>query len=102
MKVLAELGVDTAGAIALGALTPIERAALVSSDTEGLRPMDLEVMLDRGAGGARRILERGRRRYVKAYIAAREAAGGPERRGPIAERVREVAQIALMGGERPS
>ena len=102
MKALAELGVDSAGAIALGALTPIERAALVSSDTEGLRPMDLEVMLDRGAGGARRILERARRRYVKAYIAAREAAGGPGRRGPIAERVREVAQIALMGGERPS
>jgi hypothetical protein len=98
---LSELGVDANCGVALGALSGIERAALVAVDTEGLAPLDLEVVLDRNASASRRILARARRRYVEAFLAARGTAGDPELRGPIAERVHEAAQVALMGGGAP-
>jgi len=100
--VLSRLGIDAACEVALGALSTIERAALVAVDTEGLAPLDLEVVLDRGAAASRRILAQARRRYVDAFLAARGTTGEPEFRGPIANRVREVAQVALMGTGRPA
>jgi DNA-directed RNA polymerase specialized sigma24 family protein len=98
---LSELGVNAACGVALGALSSIERAALVAVDTEGLAPLDLEVVLGRGASASRRILARARRRYVEGFLAARGTAGESELRGPIAERVHEAAQVALMGGSAP-
>jgi hypothetical protein len=99
---LSRLGMGTACEVALSALSTIERAALVAIDTEGLAPLDLEVVLDRGAAASRRILARARRRYVAAFLAARGTSDEPELRGPIANRVREAAQVALMGNGRPA
>ena len=98
------LGVGDAAFDALARLTAAERATLVAGGLEGLRGMDLELILgSRRAAIPRRILEV-RRKFLVAQIesardaeaAGRKSATGlDERIGPLAERIGQIAGQAL-------
>ncbi|MGH2455821.1 MAG: hypothetical protein ACRDHD_06145 [Candidatus Limnocylindria bacterium] len=85
----------------LAALTTEERAALIASAIEQFGTMDVETILGREPTASHRLVQRARRRYLDAVLAARS--GTPEPAPPggvLATRIGQVAARTLGGGPR--
>jgi hypothetical protein len=100
--VLATLGATPATCRALGALSLLERAALVAEAVERLDPIDVETVVGKRPAAAHRILRAAREGYLRACLAmgggASEPTAGPprpERQGELAERVRRITSGVL-------
>lgn len=95
--VLRSLGATPSAIAGLRALSVSERAALVAASVERFVPADVETILGRSAGGARRSVAAARRRYLQvvAPASARLAGVEPDGDGLLARRVAEVATRTL-------
>jgi DNA-directed RNA polymerase specialized sigma24 family protein len=91
---LEALGVGERARVALAALTPRERAALVADQVERLAPPDTATIVRLRGRRLNRLLTRARLRYAAAFAAAPAAATGVGD-GPLARRVRALAARAL-------
>jgi DNA-directed RNA polymerase specialized sigma24 family protein len=89
-RTLDDIGADEQVMSALGALSRMERAALVSSSIERLDRRDVAHVVGRDGTALDRLLRRARTRYVDAY----PAQDAPTT-GPIRTRIVEVAEQAL-------
>jgi hypothetical protein len=91
---LEAIGIDERVRLALAALTPRERAALVADQVERLAPFDTATIVRRRGGRLVRLLTRARLRYAAAFRAAPTTSTGAGD-GPLARRVRAIAARAL-------
>lgn len=102
-ETLRALGVTDAAFDGLAGMDLRERAAFVAADVERLDPIDVEAIMRVGAGTARRLVDRGRRRYLAAAAAhaGREPmAGGATSDAPpggLTRRIEALAEAALGG-----
>jgi DNA-directed RNA polymerase specialized sigma24 family protein len=91
---LAALGVAERASTALALLTPRERAGLIAEHVEALEPLDVATVIDRDGQRLTRLLARARARYASAFAREAEAASPPDD-GPLAARVRAIADHAM-------
>ena len=92
LDALDRLGVGPATFAGLEALSQRERAALIATSIERLDRRDAATIVDSDGQGFDRLVVRARRRYAAAYGAAAPEAAV---HGPLAERVRAMAERAL-------
>lgn len=88
---LMPMGIDARLYAALAPLSAVDRAAIVASLVEGLRPDDVAIVLGCSPSRARHDVARATARYLAAVGSERGEATG----GPLSERVREVAARAF-------
>jgi len=98
---LATLGVDAAAYDTLSQFDPRQRATLVAGWIEALDPRDLEGVVQYRPAVLARMLARVRREYLALYIAAAPTpipiVADPQAIGPLARRIRSVADRTLPG-----
>jgi DNA-directed RNA polymerase specialized sigma24 family protein len=87
---LAALGLSDPAIDALAVLTPVERAAIIAERVEYLGPLDIATVVDQGGRRLGRMLARARTRYANAFAAADASEGGAAH-GPLATRIRAIA-----------
>jgi hypothetical protein len=92
---LARLGVDDLTYGTLVTLSVNARAALIASATEGFSLLDLELVLGTSAHAVRRQVAKAQLTFVERQM-AHEQPGSP-RVGPLAMRVRDIADRAISG-----
>jgi DNA-directed RNA polymerase specialized sigma24 family protein len=76
---------------ALAGVGLVERAALIAGIVEGLDRRDVATVVGRDGESLERLLGRARRRYAAAYASA----GGGSVDGPLAGRIRAIADRAM-------
>ncbi len=86
---MADLGVGPAAATGLGALSVVERAALVASDVERLSVLDVGHIVGRSPTATRRLLLRARGRFLDTVSEEMQEVAVPP--GPMARLIDEVA-----------
>ena len=102
-SVLASLGVDEGTFDVLEQFSPVQRAALVAGDVEGLAPLDLELVLDAPSRSVQRRRADARRRFLERRSATTHrigSAGLEPAPGQLEQRIRSIADQALARHSR--
>lgn len=92
-RALAELGVDGPVVDGFATLGRLERAALIASAVERLDRRDVASIVGRGGPALDRLLRRARGGFIRVHASA--ARNEEPRDGPIAARVRQIAQRTM-------
>jgi hypothetical protein len=101
-ETLRELGVTDATFVGLAVLSPRERAAFVAATIERLEPIDVEEVAGRDPAGTARLVDRARRRYLGAALAAMDESQEREFAwsaplGVVGTRIEDVASRTGLG-----
>jgi hypothetical protein len=92
---LAVLGLSEPAIGALASLSPAERAAMIAERIERFEPLDVATVVDQHGRRLSRLLAGARIRYATAYASAAGPERGGSTDGPLAARIRAIADRAL-------